>query len=172
MENNTLELCYINDSYIQYLKSMGNNGIEDNYAKSEHQKPYIGIVLTVKGYKYFAPLSSPKEKYAKIADSNPTLFKILKKDNKTLLGVIRLNNMIPVPERAVNKIYINTITDNNYKNLLLSQRRIIIFNTDKILRKAEKMYYLVVNKKNKFYSSLSNDFLALEQALDNYTDAP
>ena len=169
MAGHTLELYYIDDEYIRFLKHAGNNGVENNYAKADNQKPYLGVVLVVNTYKYFAPLSSPKAKYEKMSSSNPTTFKILKGQHKKLLGVVRLNNMLPAPDSVLHRIEVNAISNQDYKNLLLSQRRIILSNADKIQRKAEIMYDLVVNKKNEFYCKLSNNFSELEKSLDNYT---
>ncbi|OOF75846.1 hypothetical protein BKG96_10440 [Rodentibacter caecimuris] len=169
MASNTLELYYIDDEYIRFLKQAGNNGVENNYAKADNQKPYLGVVLVVNTYKYFAPLSSPKAKYERMADSNPTVFKIIKGKDKKLLGVVRLNNMIPAPDTVLSRIEVNSISNQGYKNLLLSQRRIILSNAGRIQRKAEIMYDLVVNKKNEFYCKLSNNFSELEKSSDNYT---
>lgn len=168
MASNTFEFYYVDDEYISFLKKAGNNGVENNYAKENNQKPYLGVVLVINSYKYFAPLSSPKKKYEKINNDNPTTFKIIK-GNNNLLGVVRLNNMIPVPNSALSIIEVNSILDYQYRNLLFSQRRIIRQNTYLIQNKAEKIYDLVVHKKNSFFCNLSNNFSKLEKTLDNYS---
>lgn len=72
-------------------------------------------MVKVKEYSYFAPLSSPKPKYEKMSESNPTLFKI-KKEHQDLIGVVRLNNMLPVPDKSLSKVNFEKIPDHKYKN--------------------------------------------------------
>lgn len=167
MKDNGLALYHIDDKYISFLKNSGNKGVENNYANTDNQKPYVGVVVKVKGYDYFAPLSSPKEKYQRMSDSNPTLFKI-EKSNKKMIGVVRLNNMIPVPKKSLHKLEFNKIKDSNYRNLIKDQYKIISTNADKVQSKAESIYDLVVNKRNEFYSNLSNDFSKLEKDCESY----
>ena len=94
MNQHNLELFYIDNNYIDFLKNSGNRSVEDNYANADNQKPYVGIVLKVNDTNYYAPLSSPKDKYRAMSGNNPTLFKIEKINSKKLIGVVRLNNMI------------------------------------------------------------------------------
>lgn len=166
-----LDFFHIDKNYIQFLRDSGHDSVENNYDGKNNQKPYLGVVIRINGYNYFAPLSSPKPKYFKTADSNPTMFKIIKrkKDGKLrLLGVVRLNNMLPVPREALTHIEINKIEDLHYKNLLLSERRVILSNVSKIKYKARKMYNLITNKRNEFYLSISNDFPAIEKLFRQY----
>lgn len=164
-----LNLYHIDDKYITFLKNSGNNSVESNYAKADNQKPYIGVVFQVNNHNYFAPLSSPKEKYKAMSYSNPTLFKIEKGSNKKLIGVVRLNNMIPVPDMALIRVDFAKVKDLEYKNLLESQYRIMQNNLSNIKDKAQSIYDLVVNKKNDFYRNLSNDFTKLEKDCNHFS---
>lgn len=60
-----MRLCYIKDSYIAFLKQYDQK-VPDN--KNE-QRPYIGVILEIKGKTYYAPLSSPKPKHLKMKNS-------------------------------------------------------------------------------------------------------
>lgn len=168
MKKHNIELYYINDKYIEFLKQLGNSSIESNYAMSAHQKPYVGIVLQVNEYLYFAPLSSPKAKYQKMPNNNPTIFKIEKGQAKKLIGVVRLNNMLPAPKSVLTRLEISHIKEVKYKNLVLAQLRILVANEDNIFKKAKTIYDLVVHKQNTFYCQLSNDFSNLEKNCDSY----
>ena len=56
-----LKLYTVDTDYIRYLFDFDNRVMYwsgDNYKTT---RKYIGIVLTVNGFKYFAPLSSHKE---------------------------------------------------------------------------------------------------------------
>lgn len=168
MNQHNLELFYIDNNYINFLKNSGNRSVENNYANADNQKPYVGIVLKVNDTNYYAPLSSPKDKYRAMSGNNPTLFKIEKINSKKLIGVVRLNNMIPVPDFALKKVIFNEVGDSNYKYLLINQLKIMKVNLSTIQEKANLMYDLVVNKGNKFYCRISNDYSKLEKDCQKY----
>ena len=163
-----MQFYYINSDYINYLKQTDSKNVQNNYEGAKNQKPYVGILLKVKNHDYFAPLSSDKSgKYAKIKKSNPTVYK-LKTHNNNYLGVIKINNMIPVKKENITLIDISKIEDEPYKKLLNTQRGIINDNKKEIQQRAESLYDLVANKKNSFYSNISAKFKELEKACDNY----
>ena len=114
---------------------------------------------------YILQLSSPKDKYEKVKDSNPTIFKIKAQKNQNLIGVVKLNNMIPVPSCAYKKLEIEKITDSKYKYLLQNQIKVMKVNLSSIKTKANLMYDLVVNKGNKFRTVVSKSLNKLSITL-------
>lgn len=165
-----MKFYYVNSDYVQYLKQTDPKNVQNNYENAANKKPYVGIVLSVNGKDYFAPLSSDKnQKYKNIKESNPTVYKIITHNNN-YLGVIKLNNMIPVKKTELNQITKESISekDSKYQKLLNTQRVVINSNTDKIQQKAELLYRLVVEQKNDFYSQVAAKFSQLEKACDNY----
>ena len=76
-------------------------------AEKDNRK-YIGVVFEIKGMKYFAPLSSFKDKHKKMKESIDFI-KI--KD----YAVINLNNMIPVPDSQIVDIDINKEKEPSYR---------------------------------------------------------
>ena len=87
-----MRIYIVKEDYINYLKKFDDN-IRDNKNES---RPYIGILLEVNGMNYIAPLASPKEKH-KSMKNNIDFFKLENGD----LGVINLNNMIPVHKENI-----------------------------------------------------------------------
>ena len=75
----------LTSSYLAYL------GSYESKVSKKTDRPFIGVILKVENREYFAPLSSPKEKHKKMRE---TMDIIKIKNGK--LGVINLNNMIPV----------------------------------------------------------------------------
>lgn len=160
-----MKFYYINSDYIHHLKQFESK-IQSNYdSNGNHQKPYIGVVLEINGFQYFAPLTSPKDKFKAIPDSNPAVFKITTNKSK-LIGVIALNNMIPVKENALSPVVFNQL-DEQYKNLLLQQYRIISSKTvtEVVQKKAKDLYRLVTELKHTHFVKLSCDFKQLEKQL-------
>ena len=167
-----MKFYYVNSDYVQYLKQVDPKNVQNNYENTKNQKPYLGIVLSVNNKNYFAPLSSDKNlKYKNIKDTNPTVFKLITK-NDNYLGVVKLNNMIPVNKSELYEITKDDLLkkDSKYQNLLNTQRIVINHNVAGIQQKADLLYKLVVENKNEFYSQVSAKFLELEKACDNYAE--
>lgn len=143
----------IDNDYIKYLHQFDKK-VPFN---KQQRRPYVGIVIQIENINYFAPLFSPKKSHTKYSD-NPTYIRIGEQ-----YGIIRFNNMISVDETCLNYIDFNQIEDKKYKNLLLAQNVFIQKNTEKIRKKAEKLYKWVTKDKKEFFVELSCNFKLLEE---------
>ena len=56
-----LKFYNIDDEYIKYLYQFDKKVPYNKNSK----RPYIGIVLEIRGTKYFAPMFSPKQQHSK-----------------------------------------------------------------------------------------------------------
>ena len=88
-----LKLYKISEKYIHFLREV--DPVNVKYNKKE-RRPYVGVVLEIQQFFYFAPLDSPKPKHLTMKNS----LDFIKIDGGTL-GVINLNNMIPVTKDAL-----------------------------------------------------------------------
>lgn len=147
-----MKLVNIKNEYIQYLQNFSDNV---KYNKDEN-RPYIGILLKIDNHNYFAPLGSPKPKHLKMK-SNLDFIKIKKGE----LGIINLNNMIPVPDKFIKDISLAN-KDKKYRKLLIEQERWIIRNKEIIIKKSEKLYKLITEKENTIWHKRCNNFKLLE----------
>jgi len=86
----------LTSSYLAYL------GSYESKVSKKTDRPFIGVILKVENREYFAPLSSPKEKHKKMRE---TMDIIKIKNGK--LGVINLNNMIPVLNHYKSMVKVN-----------------------------------------------------------------
>lgn len=107
-------------------------------------RPFVGIVFSVNGFHYYAPLTSPKPKHLHMKNQIDFL-KI--KDGEW--GAINFNNMIPVPLQCLKKVEIrisetDTKSEINYMNLLSNQLSWCNSHKDTILRLVEKLYSTIV----------------------------
>lgn len=148
-----LNFYTVSDKYIEYLYQFDK---KIPYNKN-NKRPYIGIVFQIEEFNYFAPLFSPKESHSKYSD-NPTYMRI-----GTSYGIIRFNNMIPVPVSELKYININSIEDKKYRMLLISQNHFIKLNSEKIFKKALKLYNWVTINPKEFFVNLSCNFKLLEE---------
>ena len=110
-------------------------------------RPFVGIVLNVNGFNYYAPLTSPKPKHLKMKNQTDFL-----KINGGVWGAINFNNMIPVPLECLNKVEINILItdakpDKDYKNLLSNQLSWCNSNKERITKQAEKLYNMIISGK-------------------------
>ena len=140
-------LYNVDDDYIQYLRSFDTRVSDNKIGKRKHIRKYIGAVIQVNDCKYFAPLSSPKQKDY---NSDGTIRKdpifltriIVNNDNgeKEMKGKILLGNMIPINEIALTKVNPNDEKDLNYKTLIIKELDFITKNRKEIIRKANIIY--------------------------------
>ena len=101
-----LKIVKVDSDYCNFLRKYDDK-VTYNAGKKE-LRPFLGILFTVDELEYFAPLSSPKNKHLKLSN---TLDLIKIKDGK--LGVINLNNMIPVTSENYEIFDLNKKVDDN-----------------------------------------------------------
>lgn len=150
----------VNDEYVEFLWNIDKKVY---YNKSEeHQRPYIGVVLEVNNHLYLAPLTSYKSKQDDFKSSDPRFYKIHEKGNAlNKLGVIALNNMVPVHDGVIWKIDFSS-QEIPYQRMLKLQRAFITPHGEEIKSRAAKLYRLIVEKKHEYYSQTCCDFSLLE----------
>lgn len=152
-----IKIYEIEKEYIRFLSQYQQHLFYDEGARK-----YIGILLEIKDYKYFAPLSSFKQKHKKM-EENVDFIKI--KD----YAVININNMIPVPEGQYILVDINGTTDPHYKFLLQAESREINRQKSRITKNAEIVYnHKLRNGDKTSLAKRTNDFSLLEQKCKQY----
>lgn len=156
MEN--LKIYRVEDKYIRYLHSKDDKVQYNKNAK----RPYVGVVFSFGGFKYFVPMESPKPNHSKIKSGKH----ILKLKNGEY-GLLGFNNMIPVHKDALISFDLINEPDEKYRNLLKNQIRICNKMKADILDHAQKTYFSVING-NEFLVSISCNFKELEKASKKY----
>lgn len=113
-------------------------------AGEKELRPFVGILFNIGNCEYFAPLSSPKPKHSRLANT----LDLIKIDNGKL-GVINFNNMIPVNKSNYNIIDLNEKTNDKNKGarilLLKNQLRWLNNNRVDIYEKSSNLYKKYVN---------------------------
>lgn len=116
-----LKIYNIDSEYIDYLKQFEQNIDYNIKDENKHKRPYVGIVFEIDSYLYFAPLKSPKKKYNLNMKSHTDI--ILIDDGK--MGIINLNDMIPVPKAMKDKL----LTEVEYKTNVNDGKEIVKYKT-------------------------------------------
>ena len=156
-----LKIYEVKAEYVAYLSNFQEHVFSSQGEKSTRK--YIGIILIVNNFKYFAPLSSFKPKHKKMKEG-VDFIKI--KD----YAVININNMIPVPDSEVSLADINGTKDKSYKYLLQAENREINRQRNRILKNADIVYKHKLKYGNSTpLAKRTHDFKKLENACQNYT---
>lgn len=133
----------VDDKYIEYLRKYDKKVLSTKDEDRKHTRKYIGIMFHNREYKYFIPLSSYKpETYDDMYESIS-----LKKIGN--MAVLRINNMIPVVDEVVHEVIFNSVSDMKYRNLLISEYRIIKNREREIRIDTRIVYHYRLNDKNK-----------------------
>lgn len=157
MEN--LRIYRVSDHYIRFLHS---RDPKVQYNKGA-RRPYVGVVFSFGGFRYFVPMESPKPNHAKIKPGKH----IIKLDGGRY-GILGFNNMIPVHKDALIEFDIDGEPDPKYRELLKRQASLCNRMKADILNHAQMTYFDVVNKNNAFLVGISCDFKKLEASCKSY----
>jgi len=140
----------VSDKYISYLREKFPNVYSNKIDNRTHTRKYVGVVITIGEFKYYIPMSSPKDSDYQIAGDN----KVIKKSiipiirivvtnsagEKELKGTLRISHMIPVPESELELYDLEHETDEAYKDLVQNEIIFIRKNHDKIMNNASVLY--------------------------------
>lgn len=149
--------------------------IYDNKEDSRiYKRKYIGVVLTINGYNYYIPMSSPKKSdyinYEKNIIRNDTKTIIRIHEGGRLYGTLRISNMIPVPITELEPYIIKDEKDLKYKQVILGELRYINSNTNKIVKYAKIVYNQKIKNVDIGYIRNTVDFKVLEEKLSKWNE--
>jgi protein AbiQ len=183
-----IQIFTIDTAYIEFLRTFPKLSIvyQNHDRPFDHGRKYVGIVMQINNQNYYAPFSSPKKadyfdkSKEKIRPSIIPIIRMVEKNKNSsscsLLGTIRLSNMIPVPIQVVHKYEINQENDVNYRNLVQKEYLFIEHNQHLIEANAATIYRQKVNpqifelhgKKQPNYLNSTIDFKYAEKISDLY----
>lgn len=147
----------IDTKYITYLSGFAEHLFHNANVNQKHSRKYVGILFEINGMKYFAPLSSFKEKHKRLSE---TLDFIKIGD----MAVINLNNMFPVLDGAYSLKDPSSEKDLQYRTLLNNEIRIIKQKSELIVSNAKAVYDHKTKSDGKSkLSKRCNDFKLLEE---------
>lgn len=171
-----MKLVSLSDGYIDFLREKCPNVMDNKYKERKHSRKYLGVVLVINGFNYFAPLSSPKP-YDYLSDGtikkgNMFCSRIVLKQNSVpqLYGKIMYKNMIPVPDNVITEYVIQDEIDEKYKDVVINEYRWISLHRGEIVDKANKIYRYRLNPLNADDPRIEKvvDFTSVEAACSLY----
>ncbi len=172
MEQNRLDLYQIDMKYIRELSETDDKVMSVLPQADKENRPFVGIMIICAGKKYYIPFGSPKPKHL-FMKNNVDFTKIY--DGDKLSGVLNFNNMIPVDENVI-KVFDfrpdenDTVDVRQYKKLCAKQLDWCKKHTDHIVKKANKLYYLVTEGKGTYPELIKRccNFKKLEAVLEKH----
>ena len=157
-----LEIYEIDSDYIEYLSAFEEHLFRNKKVTQDFSRKYIGIILEIEGFKYFAPLSSFKPKHKRLCETDDFI-KI------GVYAVINLNNMFPAPLNICKPVLISDIKNEHYKNLIRAEYRIIKQKSEQIVSNARIVYdHKLINDGKSKLSQRCNNFKLLEEKCREY----
>ncbi|MEE1315567.1 MAG: type III toxin-antitoxin system ToxN/AbiQ family toxin [Faecalimonas sp.] len=157
-----IKIYEVDAKYINYLSQFAPHLFLNKQAGQQNERKYIGVVLSVNGMDYFAPLSSFKPKHNSMRDG----IDFIKIKN---YAVINLNNMFPIAPNTYSYVDISAIKNEKYKELLRAEYRYIKSIQERIRKNALTLYKLWLKDSNKTaLGKRCNDFTLLEDACRKY----
>ena len=146
-----LKLYTVDTDYIDYLAQYDKQVMSAHGDSYTTERKYIGVVLNIGNFQYFAPLSSPKEsdyfyKHGKkvVRKSVIPLIRLVT-DKGNLLGRVKLNNMIPIPAKCLKLYDVANEPDIKYRDLIIDEIICIRKRRELILKNAKVLYNQKVN---------------------------
>lgn len=166
--------------YIRELAKYDDNVMSISPQRGKSTRPFLGIITIIDNKKYCIPLTSPKDKFIN-SKSNIDFIKIfddsIESNNREakIIGILNINNMIPVNEKFIRKMNLKYSTvDNKNKirryTLLINQLDWCRKNMDVIINRANKVYNMVTETpgKSRNLTRRCCDFKKLEEVSDRY----
>ena len=173
-----MQLYNISDKYINYLRKKFPRVYSNKENERVHTRKYLGVVIEIDSYRYYIPLSSPKDKHDYIfADGKKTIRKdsliVMRIVSGTgnameLKGTLQIGTMIPVPDDAIELYDVENEPDQAYKDLV-NEEIIYIRKHEKAIIKNAKVLYSKQKSgaENRVVNNCLN-FKALEAECDKW----
>lgn len=170
-----LKWYVVDKEYVKYLRKFDSR--VENIDYKGNLKPYIGIIIKINNFNYYVPISSPKKKHYKMKDSMDLIR--IRRDNK-ILGVLNLNNMIPISNQYIKLLeydkidqyrdFENDVQRRLYIKLLDTELDIINSKNENIRKCAIKLYQEKINNPTTKVAMRCCDFQNLEEKAKVYAN--
>ncbi len=180
MDRPRLKLYTIDMKYVRNLAKADDNVMSVSPQIAKAVRPFVGIIVLINDKKYCIPLSSPKKKFEN-KKNGVDFMRITDHSSKNekgapkIIGVLNINNMLPVEESLLTPIDLRIkSTDSaqtiSYKELMKNQLSFCQQNQDKIVKRANRLYEIIVNypESNINLAKRCCDFKKLEGVLEKY----
>ena len=176
MKQDLLNLYYVNIKYVRDLHSVDDKVMSVSPQIGKDSRPLVGVIVIMDTKKYCIPLTSPnkdkfkvksKEDFIKIPDPK------LKDEHGApkIIGILNLNNMIPVSEELIQKVDLSSPLNTGFnRNLMSNELKWCRDNSSVIINRANKLYNKITltPEKDRNLTKRCCNFKKLETVLDKW----
>lgn len=92
------------------------------------------------------------------------------RDKEEVKGSLRFNYMVPVPDECIERLVIKEIKDEKYRSLLNKEYQFCMDNAERIQKKANKIYEMVITNRKPILTDNSCAFQILEEGYREYIE--
>jgi len=136
--------------YVRNLSKVDDKVMSVSPQAGKQNRPLVGIIVVCRDKQYCIPFSSPKKKHESMKNSLD--FMKMFNTGGQLIGVLNINNMIPVRDDVITRIDLKIHSRDNprvrhYKSLLSNELAFCQRHRDEIVSKANNLYMLILNGK-------------------------
>lgn len=180
MNQPRLRLYTIDMKYVRNLAKADDNVMSVSPQSGKSIRPFVGIIVLVNGKKYCIPLTSPKKKFEQKKNS-VDFMRITDSASMNgsasvkVIGALNINNMLPITDCLLTPIDLKIRPNDDgktcsYKELMKNQLSFCQQNQNKIVKRANRLYDIVVNypESNRNLVKRCCDFKKLEIVLEKY----
>ncbi len=168
MKQQKLKLYIISMKYVRDLHNVDDRVQSVSPQIHKGRRPFVGVVVICNTQQYCIPLDHPKEKHYKMKN-DIDFMRIF--DGKKLIGIMNLNNMIPVDDSVIQPLNISPTVDDSlaeraYKILCAKELDWIRKNQNVIINRANKLYRMIGSgTASQGLKKRCLDFVKLEEVL-------
>ena len=131
-------------------------------------RPFIGIIQMINGMKYCIPLSSVEEKPKYLIMSENITFRKIRDDSDNVIGVLNINNMVPIKEAYITEFIIDELpTDTpkqkEYKKKCRQELDWCKTHIAEITRLASKLHTIICENRPFKKSNICPNYIELEK---------
>lgn len=174
-EMEQLQFYRVDMKYVRNLKNVerqqtGRTNTILSVSSQTHKqgRPFVGIIRMINGVKYCIPLSSIEEKTKYNSISENITCRKIKDENGITIGILNINNMIPVRDEYISVFEIDDLPNDSmeqaaYKAKCRKELKWCNDNINEISRLSSELHRIVCSNEPFNKRNICPNYLALEK---------
>lgn len=153
-----MKLVYIDSAYITYLRQF-----DTRVLWNKKNRPYVGVILEVNNFTYFAPLESAKKGKRVNRRLALQVWNRINVDTDPM-SFLLINDMIPVNKANYHDVNLNYEKEHNPQKyqMLMNEINYLRPRKNQILKQAQSLYENTTIRKVHFFKKMCLNFKLLE----------
>ncbi len=166
----TVDMKYVRNLKNVEKRATGRTNTILSVSSQKHKqgRPFLGIIVLVNEQKYCIPLSSIEEKPKFANMSENITFRKIKDEKNNTIGILNINNMIPVREKYISYFNINELSEDTpdakkYKEKCQAELNWCRSNKKQIYQLANNLYNCICSNDKFKKRDICPNYIVLER---------